>query len=487
MNKIISKLTEAGFQAVVGLEVHVQLNTVSKIFSSDPNTSDADANENISVISLGHPGTLPVLNKEVVEKAVLLGLACNCEITRENHFARKSYFYPDLPKGYQTTQDKTPICVGGEVELFGEGFLQPKVDLHHIHMEEDAGKSIHDGGDSTLIDLNRAGTPLVEMVTEPCIKGPDEAAAFLQEVRRIVRYLGISDANMEKGELRCDANISIMPIGSSKLGNKVEVKNMNSFSNVRRAITFELNRQLAMIQNDEFIDIETRTFDPNTGSTASMRFKETMNDYRYFPCPDLPPVIVEEDYLNEVRSRMLDAPKELRAVFSVEYQLSDYDVLLLTEEKETALYFQALCQLVTDKKAAANLLNGAVKGLMNELNVSIDALEVSPEKLAELIELVEQGGLNMNLATQQVLPKMVKTGMGALEIAESEDLLSDGDDSQMENLINEVLLSLPNEVESFKKGKKKLMGLFMGEVMKKSRGKAKPKQVQEILNKLLSQ
>jgi len=487
VNKIITKLTEAGYQAVVGLEVHVQLNTASKIFSSDPNTSDALPNEHISVISLGHPGTLPVLNKEVVEKAILMGLACNCEITKVNHFARKSYFYPDLPKGYQTTQDKTPICVGGQVMLFGEGFQQPSVELHHIHMEEDAGKSIHEEGNSTLIDLNRAGSPLVEIVTEPSIKGPDEAAAFLQEVRRIVRFLGISEANMEKGELRCDANISVMPIGSSQLGKKVEVKNMNSFSNVRKAIVHELERQLKMAQADEYIDIEARTFDPNSGTTASMRFKETMNDYRYFPCPDLPSLIIEEAYLEGLRTKIATTPRQFRHVFQSEYQLSDYDVTLLTEEKETALYFQSLCELVSNKKAAANWLNGAVKGLLNDMNITIDQLNVSVERMAELIVLVEDGRLNNSVATHTVLPAMLGNDSSALHIAESQNLLSVDNTEELEGLVNEVLLSLPKEVNAFKQGKKKLMGLFMGQVMKKSQGKADAKQVQVILNKKLSQ
>lgn len=486
MNKAITKLTDVGFQAVIGLEVHVQLNTASKIFSSDPNTSDARPNENISVISLGHPGTLPVLNEKVVEKAVLMGLACGCEITRVNHFARKSYFYPDSPKGYQTTQDKTPICVGGEVELFGTDFLQTKVELHHIHMEDDAGKSIHDAGDATLIDLNRAGSPLIEMVTEPCIKGPDEAAAFLQEVRRIVRYLGISEANMEKGEFRCDANISIMPIGAKELGNKVEIKNMNSFANVRRAITFELGRQLALNQSDEAVIVETRTFDPNTGITASMRLKETMNDYRYFPCPDLSPLIITDDYLTDRKTEMEPTPKQMREVFASRYQLSDYDVSLLTEEKETALYFQTLCELVDSPKSAANWINGAIKGLLNELNLSIDALGITPTRLAELIGLVDSGKVNANVGSQRILPKMVASKLSALEIAEKEDLLSNEDSNTLDTLVSEVLLSLPKEVEAFKNGKKKLMGLFMGEVMKKSSGKANPKAIQEKLKEQLS-
>ncbi|MBO3697546.1 Asp-tRNA(Asn)/Glu-tRNA(Gln) amidotransferase subunit GatB [Fabibacter sp. E12] len=482
----MTKLTKAGFQTVVGLEVHVQLNTASKIFSSDPNTSDAAPNENISVISLGHPGTLPVLNKEVVEKSILMGLACGSEITRVNHFARKSYFYPDLPKGYQTTQDKTPICMGGTVELFGEDFQQPRVELHHIHMEEDAGKSIHDEEGSTLIDLNRAGTPLIEIVTNPSIKGPDEAAAFLQEIRRIVRFLGISEANMENGELRCDANISIMPIGATVLGNKVEVKNMNSFGNVRKAITHELERQLEMALSDQYIDIETRTFDPSTGKTASMRFKETMNDYRYFPCPDLPPVVIDDPYLELLRSNMAQAPQAFRKLFKTEYQLSDYDVSLLTEERETALYFHALCELVANKKTAANWLNGAVKGLLNEKDLTIDQLGISAERMAGLIDLLAEGRLNNTVATHTVLPAMLENDLSALHIAESQDLLSVDNADTLEDMVNDVLLSLPKEVEAFKQGKKKLMGLFMGQVMKKSQGKADAKQVQEILNKKLN-
>ncbi len=486
MNKVITKLRDAGFQAVVGLEVHVQLNTASKIFSSESNTSDAQPNENISVISLGHPGTLPVLNKEVVEKAILMGLACGSEITEVNHFARKSYFYPDLPKGYQTTQDKTPVCVGGKVELFGKDFQQPFVALHHIHMEEDAGKSIHDEGDSTLIDLNRAGSPLIEIVTEPSIKGPDEASAFLQEIRRIVRFLGISEANMEKGELRCDANISIMAIGSEQLGNKVEVKNMNSFSNVRRAISHELERQLMMIQSNEHINVETRTFDPNSGKTASMRFKETMNDYRYFPCPDLPPIVIDISYLDALKADMATTPQEYRSLFKSEYQLSDYDITLLTEEKETARYFHALCERVSNKKAAANWLNGAVKGLLNERSLSIETLGVSTERMAGLINLMDEGRLNNTVATHTVLPEMLQNDLSALHIAESKDLLSVDNVDALDDMVTEVLLSLPKEVEAFKQGKKKLMGLFMGRVMKKSQGKADAKQVQVILNKKLN-
>ena len=485
MAEINQKLIEKGYKAVIGLEVHVQLNTASKIFSSDPNTSDPEPNKNISVISLGHPGTLPVLNEAVVEKAVFMGLACDCQITRENHFARKSYFYPDLPKGYQTTQDKTPICTGGSVELFGKGFSQSNVPLHHIHLEEDAGKSIHDEGPSTLIDLNRAGAPLIEIVTEPAINGPDEAAAFLQEIRRIVRYLGISEANMEKGEFRCDANISIMPLVAKKLGNKVEVKNMNSFNHVRRAISFELQRQLDRTLKGENIKVETRAFNPESGTTSGMRFKETMNDYRYFPCPDLPPVIIEQSFLNELKDKMKETPAMLRHIFSIQYQLSDYDVSLLTEERETALYFQSLCEWIKDKKGAANWVNGPIRNLMNESGKSISQLYISVEQLAELINLVNEGKLNTNVASRQLLPLMMDSDLSALALSKAHDLLSVDDGDELETLVEEVLLSLPDEVSAFKKGKKKLMGLFMGEIMKKSSRKAAPRQVQQILNKKL--
>ncbi|MFY0592207.1 MAG: Asp-tRNA(Asn)/Glu-tRNA(Gln) amidotransferase subunit GatB [Roseivirga sp.] len=483
----MAKLKAAGYQAVIGLEVHVQLKTESKIFSSDANASEALPNQNISVISLGHPGTLPVLNKEAVRMAILMGLACDSQITQVNHFDRKSYFYPDLPKGYQTTQDKTPICVGGKVGLFGKDLLQEEVVLHHIHLEEDAGKSVHDHGESTLIDLNRAGTPLIEIVTEPAINGPEEASLFLQEVRRIVRFLDISEANMEKGELRCDANISIRPINSLKLGNKAEIKNMNSFSNVRRAITYELERQLELCLAGDEIAIETRTFSPNTGTTSSMRMKETMNDYRYFPCPDLPPLVIETSFIDELRTGMNITPQQMRKNFQELYQLSDYDVSLLTEEKETALYFSALCQQVKNPKSAANWMNGTIRGLMNDLNQNIDQLNLSSGRLAELINLTDDKKISAKVAVHHVLPKMLESERSAFDIAKENDLLSVKDDSQIDQLIEDVLLSLPKEVEAYKAGKKKLLGLFMGEVMKKSRGKADPKELQVKLNKKLNQ
>jgi aspartyl-tRNA(Asn)/glutamyl-tRNA(Gln) amidotransferase subunit B len=487
LSDIKNLLKEAGYQATIGLEVHVQLNTESKLFSADANAITDDPNTHISPITMGHPGTLPMLNEAVLQKAIMMGLACECEITQVSHFARKNYFYPDLPKGYQITQDKTPICVGGRVALVAQGLSKEYARLHHIHLEEDAGKSIHDEGPDTLIDLNRAGTPLIEIVTEPDMEEAGEAAALLQEIRRLVRFLDISGGNMENGELRCDANISIKPIGSATLGNKVEIKNMNSINNVRKAIDFEIKRQLQMVQDNEEILVETRTFDAGNGRTYGMRFKETMNDYRYFPDPDLAPVEVSDAYLQEIRANLPLIPAQFRTRFREEYQLGDYDVALLTEEKETARYFVALCGCTENFKAAANWVNGPLKGLLNEQGVSIDNSGISAEKLAELIGLVDGNKVSFSIASQRILPRLAASAEGALAVARDLNLLMEGREDELSGLVQEVLLSLPDKVAAFKKGKKGLMGLFMGEVMKKSKGKADPRKLQELLQKALNE
>ena len=483
---LIHQLQNAGYQATIGLEVHVQLNTQSKLFAADPNTFTEEPNHHISVITLGHPGTLPLLNEAVLEKAIRMGLACGCEITRENHFARKNYFYPDLPKGYQITQDKTPICLGGEVALVAEG-LGTSVELHHIHLEEDAGKSIHDEGSDTLIDLNRAGTPLIEIVTQPTMTTSAEAAAFLQEVRRLVRFLDISGGNMENGELRCDANISIKPIEAVMLGNKVEIKNMNSINNLRKAIDFEIKRQLKALAAGEEILVETRTFDAGLGQTFGMRFKETMNDYRYFPDPDLSPVLLTDEYLQKVKAALPVLPAEWRSKFLKEYRLSAYDVALLTEEQETAVFFDALCQHSPYFKAAANWMNGPVKGWLNDTGCRIEQSGLNAEQLAGLIRIVEEGKVSFSIASQRMLPKLPDSQETALELAQSMNLIMEGDESALLAMVEEVLLSLPEKVKAYQKGKKGLMGFFMGELMKKSRGKADPKKLQILLQKALNE
>ena len=361
--------------------------------------------------------------------------------------------------------------------------LQESISLHHIHVEEDAGKSVHDEEHDTWIDLNRAGSPLIEIVTNPAIKGPNEASIFLQEVRRIVRFLGISEANMEKGELRCDANISIKPINQEELGRKVEIKNMNSFNHVRRAISFEIERQHGLELKGELIEEETRTFDPNTGKTSSMRFKETMNDYRYFPCPDLPPVLLEDEYLNELKASSPKIPAYYRTRFGQDYGLKDYDVQLLVEEKETAHYFLTLCEHGVNPKKASNWFNGPLKGFLNDKKASLKDVEVN--QMIDLLKLMEEGKLMSAVVQRDLLPALIESKKSVNTLAEELNLLAEDDSSALEGIVSEVLLSLTNEVEAYRKGKKKLMGLFIGKVMKRSRGKANPKEVQILLNQKL--
>jgi aspartyl-tRNA(Asn)/glutamyl-tRNA(Gln) amidotransferase subunit B len=477
------------YEVVIGLEVHCQLLTQTKIFAADAVVFGDAPNTHISVITLGYPGTLPRLNRKAVEFAIKMGLACGSEITRYNVFARKNYFYPDLPKGYQISQDKTPICVGGGVAIktkAGEKFIQ----LHHIHLEEDAGKSIHaDGETDTLLDYNRAGTALIEIVTDPVMKTSEEAAAYLTEVRKLVRYLEICDGNMEEGSLRCDANISIMPKGSTVLGTKVEVKNMNSIRNVQRAIDVEIERQKRAVANGEKIIQETRLFDATDGKTYSMRTKETMNDYRYFPDPDLAPVVVSDEWLAEIQAQMPALPHELHEKFVTTYGLPDYDASVLTDSKEIALYFDAVCSHTKNYKAASNWLMGPVKSYLNENNLDVSQFSVTPQTLAGLIQLIDDNKVSYTTAAQQLFPLLVQQpGKTAQQIAEENNLMQQSDNNALQTIINEVLAANPQKVKEYKfDGKKNLVGMFMGEVMKKSGGKADPKLANQLLLKTLSE
>lgn len=475
------------YTVVIGLEVHAQLLTKSKMFAADAVEYGSLPNTNISVITLGHPGTLPKVNKKAVEYAIRMGLACRSKISRYNIFDRKNYFYPDSPKNYQITQDKTPICIGGYIEIKTKEGGDKKVLLNRIHMEEDAGKSIHlEGEKDTLVDFNRAGTPLIEIVTEPELRSPEEAFVFLQEVRRLVRYLDICDGNMEEGSFRCDANISIMLKDAKKYGKKVEVKNMNSFRNVQRAIDHEVERQIIAVEAGETIFSETRTFDANTGLTASMRTKEELNDYRYFPEPDLCPLIVTEEWLASVEKEMPALPWELLDKFVNDYGLSEYDAQNLIESKAIALYFEELCGHTKNFKAAANWMMGPIKGYLNEISLDISRFPLSPPKIGELIELVDSNKVSFSVASQKIFPLLVKQpDEKPLAIAEAENLIQESNEDNILPVIEEVIAAWPAKVKEYKSGKKNLIGLFMGEVMKKTQGKADPKMTSQLIREVL--
>ncbi|GAB3654434.1 Asp-tRNA(Asn)/Glu-tRNA(Gln) amidotransferase subunit GatB [Echinicola sediminis] len=483
-----SKEIKDKYELVVGLEVHVQLLTNSKMYAADSTEFGNLPNTNISVITLGHPGTLPKVNKRAVEFAMKLGLACNSEITRTNIFARKNYFYPDLPKGYQLTQDKNPVCVGGYVTVnLEKSGKSHDIELTRIHMEEDAGKSMHLAGEvDTLVDYNRAGVPLLEIVTEPCIRTSEEAYQFMAEIRKLVRYLEICDGNMEEGSMRCDANISIRLKGETALGKKVEVKNMNSFRNVARAIEHEFDRQVDMLEKGETIISETRTFDATTGLTSGMRTKEDLNDYRYFPEPDLSPVVIAEEWLESIKAGMPSLPRELHKRFVDEYGLPEYDANVLTDSKEIALYFEELCSQTKNYKAASNWMMGPVKSYLNELTLHIAEFPVRPKQLAGLIALIDEGKVNFSVASQKIYPEMIKDGsQSPLEIAQKLNLIQESDEGSLKPIIESVLEENQAKVAEYRSGKKGLLGMFMGQVMKKSKGKADPKVANKILTELL--
>ncbi|HQQ93648.1 MAG TPA: Asp-tRNA(Asn)/Glu-tRNA(Gln) amidotransferase subunit GatB [Bacteroidia bacterium] len=471
------------YEAVIGLECHIQLLTRSKMYSSDIAEYGGIPNTHVSVVSLGHPGTLPVLNKKALEFAVKLGIAVHAEIREENQFARKNYFYADLPKGYQITQDKTPVCNGGFIPIKLKDGSEKQIALTRIHMEEDAGKSLHDIDPfETLVDLNRAGTPLLEMVTEPVIKSGEEAYAYLNEVRKLVRYLEICDGNMEEGSLRCDANISVMPKGSNTFGKKVEVKNMNSFRNVQRAIDYEIKRQIDALESGEDIAGETRSYDAVNDCTFSMRSKESANDYRYFPEPDLQPVYINQDYVESLRKEMPVLPAELHRRFTTEYKLNDYDAFQILESKEQAHYFQELVKHTSNYKSAANWLMGPIRSFLNERAIHFSAFSLQPNQIAELIALIDQGKISNSAATQTLFPALADApNQTALDLASSLDLIQNSNSSELQALVDEALARYPEKIAEYKAGKSGLLGLFVGEVMKLSKGKADPK----LLNQLL--
>ena len=478
--------TRNKYQMVVGLEVHAQMNTKSKAFSGDRNEYGTSPNSNVGPITLGLPGTLPRLNKEVVNSAIKLGLATNCRIAPEMHFARKNYFYADLPKGYQITQDTTPICTKGFIEIESEG-IKKKIGITRIHIEEDAGKSIHDQDPfDTLIDLNRAGVALVEIVSEPDIRSSEEAYAYLAEIRKMVRYLEICDGNMEEGSLRCDANISVMLKGSTTFGTRAEVKNMNSLRNVQRAIEHEVTRQIGILEKGGTIEQQTRNFDAVTGTTTLLRSKEDAHDYRYFPEPDLQPLTVSKEHIEEIRKLLPPLPAELIIKYTSEMGLSDYDARVLTENKSIALYFEELVRHTKEYKSAANWIMGEVKSYLNQNGIGIEEFPLPAKNIAELIDIIKNGKISNSVASQNVFPAMIQSPeKSPLDLAQSLNLLQDSDENRLQNLAQQALDKYPDKVAAYKAGNKGLMGLFMGEVMKLSNRTADPKATSKIIQSLL--
>ena len=475
------------YQPVIGLEIHAQLQTNSKIFASDPVLFGQNPNTLISAITLGHPGTLPKLNIRAVEFAIKMGLALGSKIASWQNFDRKNNFYPDLPKGYQITQDKTPICLGGSITVHlkaGEKVLP----FHHIHLEEDAGKSLHEGDNPfSFIDYNRAGTPLIEMVTEPALHSSEEAFAMVSEVRKLVRYLGICDGNMEEGSLRCDVNVSIRPIGTDTLGTKVEIKNMNSLRNIQRAIEHEIIRQTESLTSGIQIIQETRTFDAHLGITNSMRVKESMNDYRYFPEPDLSPLEITEDWLAEIKAKMPLLPWQQEKKLMEEYNLPAYDAHFLSESREMAMYFQSVYEHATHAKQISNWLMGPVKSYLNEHNLLIDQFVLSPENLAGLVNLVEKGIISHNLAVQQLFPLCIENpNKSPSEIVKEQKWSQEQSGDEMQEWVNQAIAAYPEKVKEYQQGKKGLLALFIGEVMKRSKGTADPKKVNQLVSEALS-
>ncbi len=483
----VSKEIRAKYKPVIGLEIHAQMMTKSKAYSNDKNEYGAAPNTNVSAITLGHPGTLPRMNKQTIDFAIKMGVACECNITEWQHFARKNYFYPDLPKGYQITQDTTPICTGGYVLIKDENGSDKKIRLTRIHMEEDAGKSLHDIDPfNTLIDLNRAGVPLIEIVSDPDIASSTEAYNYVTEVRKLVRYLDICDGNMEEGSLRCDANISVMLKDAKEFGVKVEVKNMNSIRNVQRAIEYEIERQIEAIEKGEKLTQETRNFNALNGTTAAMRTKEAANDYRYFPEPDLQPIRVTTDHIQRIKNAMPPLPNYLHKKYTSELGLSEYDAGVLTDQKEIALYFEEVIQYTKNYKAAANWVMGEIKSHLNEFALEIHELKVTPKNIAALISLIDSGKLSHSLASQKVFPEMLKSDEDPLKIAETNGWIQTSDEGEIKKMIEEVISENPNEVERYRAGETKLTGFLMGQLMKKSKGKADPKSAGKLLTEMLS-
>ena len=476
---------DSGYEAVIGLEVHAQLLTETKIFCGCSTRFGNPPNTNVCPVCLGHPGVLPVLNKKVVDFSIMMGLATNCTINRDSVFARKNYFYPDLPKGYQISQFEKPVCEHGFVEIETGNGSTKKVRIKRIHMEEDAGKSIHDLGETTLVDLNRTGVPLIEIVSEPDISSPGEAAAYLKKIHQLVTYLGICDGNMEEGSLRCDANISVRPKDQKEFGTRTEVKNMNSFRNVERAIAYEIERQIDILEDGGKVQQETLLWNADAGKAVSMRGKEEAHDYRYFPEPDLVPLNIDENWITGIKKSLPELPGKRKQRFMEQYGLPEYDAKVLTAERETADYFEQVIAETKHYKLASNWVMGDVAAYVNEKKINIAEFPVSPKNLGELINLIQDNVISGKIA-KEIFPEMIETGKSPGEIVKEKNLVQITDTSELEGIVKTVLENNPAQVEQYKSGKEKVFGFFVGQVMRETKGKANPKLVNEILRKELS-
>ena len=472
------------YEVVIGLEVHAQLKTKSKIFAPDGTEFGQEQNTQTSPITLGMPGVLPVLNKEVVNMGILTGLALNCEIPARCKFDRKQYFYPDLPKGYQISQYDEPICVNGHIDIKGK-----RIGITRAHLEEDAGKLVHAGADGlagssySLVDLNRAGTPLLEIVSEPDMRSSEEARAYMEELRSIVRYIGVCDGNLEEGSMRCDANISIMPKGSTEFGTRAEIKNVNSFSALQRAIEFEIDRQIEIVEEGGKVVQETRLWDDNSRETRSMRGKEDAHDYRYFPEPDLMPLEISREWVEEIKGKMPELPSAKRQRY-MDLGLSEYDANVIVEQMGLALFFDEVLKLGATPKIAVNFIMGEIAAYLKEEHIEITDTKLTPDNLAELIGLIEKGTISNNIGKQIIL-EMMQEGKKASKIVEEKGLSQISDTGAIKEIVQKIIDANPNQVEAYRGGKVQLLGFFVGQVMKETKGRANPQTVNELVKELL--